>query len=42
MAGLQVSQRLLRDDSMGSPSFPLRTLLGRGGGGVCGRAAGCT
>ena len=25
-----------------SPSFPLRTLVGRGGGGECERASGCT
>lgn len=31
MGSLGVSQHLLRDDSMESPSFPLRTLLGRGG-----------
>lgn len=42
MGSLGVSQHLLRDDSMESPSFPLRTLLGRGGGGVCARAAGYT
>ena len=28
MASLGVSQGLLRDDSVGSPSYPLKTLVG--------------
>ena len=40
MASLGVSQGLLRDDSVGSPSYPLKTLVGRGVGRECGRAAG--
>ena len=42
MASLGVSQHLLRDESVGSPSYPLKTLVWREVGRECGRGAGCT
>ena len=42
VASLGVSQRLLRDDLVGPPSYPLKTLVGRDGSRECGRVAGYT